>query len=52
MARLRSFHRFAVRSSSGNEGNIIFEIFQCSLTKAITVKLTKIENLFDLSQLL
>ena len=33
---LRSFHRFAVRSSSAHEGKIIiFEKFQCSLTKTI-----------------
>ena len=30
------FHRFAVRSSSAHEGKIIiFERFQCSLTKTI-----------------
>ena len=35
---LRSFHRFAVRSSSAHEGKIIiFERFQCSLTKTIEV---------------
>ena len=34
--RLRSFHRFAVRSSSAHEGKIIiFERFQCFLTKTI-----------------
>ena len=33
---LRSFYRFAVRSSSAHEGKIIiFERFQCSLTKTI-----------------
>ena len=33
---LRSFHRFAVRSSSAHEGkSIIFERFQCSLTETI-----------------
>ena len=33
---LRSFHPFAVHSSSGHEGKIIiFERFQCSLTKTI-----------------
>ena len=32
----RSFHRIAVRSSSVHEGKIIiFERFQCSLTKTI-----------------
>ena len=32
----RSLHRFAVRSSSAHEGKIIiFERFQCSLTKTI-----------------
>ena len=33
---LRSFYRFAVRSSSAHEGKIIiFERFKCSLTKTI-----------------
>ena len=33
---LRSFHRFAVRGSSAHEGKIIiFERFQCSLSKTI-----------------
>ena len=33
---LRSLHRFAVRNSSAHGGKIIiFEIFQCSLTKTI-----------------
>ena len=36
ISTLRSFHRFAVRSSSAHEGKIIiFERFQCSLTKTI-----------------
>ena len=47
---LRSFPCFAVRSSSAHEGNIILEIFRCSLTKIIQLncQLVKLIGKFEI----